>query len=68
MEKLPRSGLVQPVIHMPFRPDNVILARFSSSFARASYQRSQDTMTETLYACRNTQSIIQTPQCSPTVL
>jgi hypothetical protein len=31
--KLPRSGLVQPLIHLPFCPDNTLLAGFSGSFA-----------------------------------
>ena len=32
--KLPRSGLVQPLINRPFCPDNMILDGFSGSFAR----------------------------------
>jgi len=31
--KLPRSGLVQPLIHMPFCPDDMLLVGFSGSFA-----------------------------------
>src|SRR4030042_594678 len=34
MFKLPRSGLVQPLINLPFCPDNTIIVGFSGSFAR----------------------------------
>src|SRR5712691_3263087 len=32
--KLPRSGLVQPLLIRPFCSDNMILVRFSASFAQ----------------------------------
>jgi len=31
--KLPRSGLVQPLLHRLFCPDNMIMTEFSGSFA-----------------------------------
>jgi hypothetical protein len=46
----PRSGFVQPLIIMPFRPDNVILTGFSGDFAITQYQRSRGVLTEAVYA------------------